>query len=217
MSTRSINAPDGARWPAPMVAVDKSEARPWTFGHYAYANRAADRSIVAADEVDERSTVARKYGAFHLVSAELPTGDYWLMGPDGPRDGFVCVERKERDDAASLTAEMGRFKEECDRMRTFTNPLIVTSRTLEDLCSASPQHEPAFIGGIAVIAARYRIPLIPCSGREMAERFAARFLVECWQSWLGADPLVLAWAREEERRRGIVREQKRKQRKAVGA
>lgn len=212
-----VNAPDGLPWPMPVVAVDKSEARPWTFGWYPYANRQADRSIVASSEVNATCPIVQRYRApFHLLSAELPTADYWLVGPQGPVPGFVGVERKERDLASSLTAEMGRFKEECDRLRTFTNPLIVTSCTLEDLVSRTPQHEPAFVGGIAVIAARYRIPLIPCASRDMAERFAARFLWEAWQSWLAVSPDVLAWAREEERVRGVVRGQARKQRRVAG-
>lgn len=216
--SRSVLAPDGIRFPAPMVAVDKSEARPWTFGWYPYANRMADRSIVASDTPDRSSAIFAKYREpFYLASHELKTGDYQLLGPDGPRDGFVAVERKERDLASSLTAEMGRFKEECDRLRDFHNPLIITSCTLSDLLSAHPQHEPAFVGGIAMIAARYRIPIISHPDRAMAERFAAWFLLECWQAWLMADPLVLAWAREDERRRGIERSQKRAQRKAVGA
>ena len=216
--TAPANAPDGLRgWPSPFVAVDNSEARPWTFGWHAYANRMTDRSIVASSEIDTNSPIVRKYGApFHLLSAELPTADYWLVGPQGPVPGFVGVERKERDLASSLTAEMPRFKEECDRLRTFTNPLIVTSCTLEDLVARAPQHEPAFIGGIAVIAARYRIPLIPCADREMAERFAARFLWEVWQSWLAVSPDVLRWARAEEARLGIVRGQARRQRRVAG-
>lgn len=212
-----VNAPDGLRWPMPIVAIDKSEARPWTLGWHAYADRAADRSVVASDVPDATSPIVRKYGApFHLLSAELPTADYWLVGPDGPVPGFVGVERKERDLASSLTAEMPRFKEECDRLRSFTNPLIVTSCTLEDLISRTPQHEPAFVGGLSVIAARYRIPVIMCADRGMAERFAARFLWECWQSWLAVSPDVLAWAREEERRRGVAREHVRRQRRENG-
>jgi ERCC4-type nuclease len=176
-----------------------------------------DRSIVASSEVNPASPIVQKYGhPFHLVSAELPTADYWLVGPQGPVAGFVGIERKERDLASSLTAEMPRFKEECDRLRTFTNPAIVTSSTLASLINGSPQHEAAFVGGLAVIAARYRIPVIMCADRGMAERFAARMLVEWWQSWLAVNPDVLAWAREEERRRGIVREQRRKQRREAG-
>lgn len=72
------------------------------------------------------------------------------------------------------------------------------------------------MGSLAVICARHRIPVFLLPSREMAERFAARMLVEWWQAWLGASPDVLAWAREEERRRGVVRGQRRAQRKAVG-
>lgn len=206
----SVNAPDGIRWPSPMVAVDKAEARPWCFGWHPYADRLADRSIVASSEVDARSsTVARFEEPFALESHDLPTADYWLVGPEGPIDGFMAIERKERDDASSLTAEMTRFKEECDRLRTFHNPLIITSRTLEDLTLSNPKHEAAFIGGIAVICARYRIPIIPCADRAMAERFAARFIVECWQGMLAVNPEWLVWAREREAERGIVRERKR--------
>jgi hypothetical protein len=241
--SRSINAPDGARWPSPIVAVSQEEQKPFLFGWHGYDKRATDRSIVASDVTDPSSVITRKYGpaAFHLESANLHTGDYWLVGPDGPRDGFVCIERKERDLASSLTTQMPRFKEELERMRSFHNPLIVASCTFEDLmarecpqcaatnpphakfcnqCACSVEsvspgpHEAAFIGGISAIATRGRIPFLPLASREMAERVAAWFLIECWQAWLAADPLVLAWAREEERRRGIVREQRRKQRRA---
>lgn len=209
MST-SVNAADGIRWPSPIVAVSKEEQRPWCFGWHAYADRTTDRSIVASSEADANSpTVARFGEPFALESHDLHTADYWLMGPDGPIDGFVGIERKERDLASSLTAEMGRFKEECDRLRTFTNPLIVTSCTLEDLCSAHPRHEPAFVGGMAAIAARYRIPIVPMPDRAWAERFAASFLVECWRAMLTANPHVLEWAREQEAARGLVRERKR--------
>lgn len=82
MSARSINAPDGARWPSPFVAVSQEEQRPWLFGWHAYADRATDRSIVASSEVDTGSAVVKKYGApFHLVSANLATADYQLVGP----------------------------------------------------------------------------------------------------------------------------------------
>lgn len=215
MSSHRVNAPDGLPWPTPIVAVSQEEQRPWTFGWHAYADRATDRSRVASDVPDPSSVIVRKYGApFHLMSANLPTADYWLVGPDGPRDGFVGIERKERDLAVSLTTEHARFDAELDRLRIFTNPLIVTSCSTEALLERHPQHEASFVGSLAVIAARYRIPVLFMPSREMAERAAARFLIECWQAWLTADPLVLSWAREEERRRGVVREHRRAQRKA---
>ena len=245
--TSPVNAPDGLRWPLPIVAVDKSEARPFTFGWHPYADRMTDRSIVASSEVNHASPIVQKYGhPFHLVSAELPTADYWLVGPQGPVAGFVGIERKERDLASSLTAEMPRFKEECDRLRDFTNPIIITSCSLEALlspdvsclicpsepCSAANplhalfcnqcggqmvgaepyRHEAAFIGGLSCIMARHRIPIVAMPSRALAGRFAARMLVEWWQAWLAVNPDVLAWAREEERRRGITREHARKQR-----
>lgn len=211
-----ILASDGARWPMPIVAVSKEEVRPWLFGWHAYADRASDRSVVASDVRDPESPIVRKYGEpFHVVSANLHTADYWLVGPDGPRDGFVGIERKEKDLASSLTTEHARFDEELDRLRVFNNPLIVASCSTEALLEKHPQHEASFVGSLAVIAARYRIPALFMPSRAMAERFAARFLWECWQAWLTADPLVLAWAREEERRRGIEREHRKRQRRAV--
>ena len=208
--TASVNAPDGIRWPMPIVAVSQGEQNPWTFGRYAYADRAADRSLVTSDVTDPRSAIVRKYGEpFTLVSADLKTADYQFMGPTGPVDGFVGLERKEKDLAGSLTTDHARFFEELDRLRDFTNPAVICSCSFEALLSRGPQHEASFVGSLAVIAARYRIPVFMLPDREMAERFAARMLVEWWQSWLAVSPDVLAWAREEERRRGIVRKQKR--------
>ncbi len=202
----------------PIVAVSQEEQRPWTMGRHAYADRATDRSLVTSDVTDPSSASFRKDGEpFSLVSANLQTADYWLVGPDGPRDGFVAIERKERDLAGSLTTEHARFDEELDRLRSFHNPLIIASCSTEALLSRYPQHEASFVGSLSVVAARYRIPIFFLPDRSLAERFAARFLLECWQAWLTADPLVLAWAREDERRRGIERSQRRAQRKAVGA
>lgn len=208
--SRSVNAPDGLRWPVPIVAVSQEEQRPWLMGRHAYADRATDRSLVTSDVIDPGSAIVRKYGEpFTLVSANLPTADYWLVGPRGPVPGFVGIERKERDLAGSLTTEHERFFEELERLRDFHNPMIICSGSFEALLARTPQHEASFIGSLSVIAARYRIPMYLLPSREMGERFAARFLWECWQSWLTADPLVLSWARDEERRMGIERGRKR--------
>jgi hypothetical protein len=210
-----VNAPDGLRWPAPIVAVSQEEQRPWTFGWHPYANRQADRSIVASDVPDDESITWQKHKTrFHLVSANLPTADYWLVGPDGPLDRFVGIERKENDFGSSFTADMPRFKEECERLRDFYHPAIVTSCTWEALKRKFPQHEAAFLGGAAMISSRFRIPIFPCADRRSAEAFAGWMLLEHWQAYLIANPVALAWAREEERRRGIVHEHKRAQRKA---
>ena len=215
MSKRSINAPDGIRWPSPIVAVSKEEQRPWTFGWYPYADRATDRSIVASDRADPASAIVKRYGApFHLESHALHTGEYWLVGPKGPMDGFVCVERKERDFFSSLTAEHERFFAELERMRLFPDRMVVCSQTFEALIDAHMSREENVLCNLACIAAVHGIPVYPLANRERAERFAAWYLNERWQAWLEVNPDALTWAREEERQRGIVREHKRRQKRA---
>lgn len=190
-------APDGNPYPPPIVAVSQEEQLPWGFGWAAAEERARDRSIVHALRLDPASQwTARGNAPFYLVSANLHTADYWLVGPDGPRDGFAAVERKERDLASTLTTHHDRFIEECDRLRSFYSPLIVCSQSVEVFLDRNARHAASMLGTMMVIASRYRIPFMPLPNRSLAERFAGDFLRDCWERALAVDEGWLKWARE---------------------
>lgn len=188
-------APDGESWPIPWVAVDTAEQRPWTFGTHGLNHD--DRTMVGSRVPDPSSLVtALLNGPFATVRANLHTADYWLLGPDadgvvGPVDGWVAIERKERDLVGSLSADRVRFMAEMERLSAFKYPCIIASTPVHDVTGGrngrSGVPVQSLIGTLLSIATDYRIQVWMMPNRSEAEYAAAWVLRRTWRRWLVED------------------------------
>lgn len=190
MSKSRAKAPDGLSWPLPWVAVATSEDRPWRFGAVDYEG---DRLT------DSQSPVVQAFGApFGTLTCDLPTGGYWLLGPDGkggyaPVDGWACIMRRGRGGASksllgSITAERDAFMAECERASRFRIKALFANVAVESFLGATGKVPvSAAMGALMSIATDHGVQVWMMPDDASAELAAAWVLRRAWMRWLADD------------------------------
>lgn len=127
---------------------------------------------------------------YAIETKHLPTGDYVVDRSDkGLSQGRSCavLERKTLSDLyGTLTHGRQRFERELERMRSFGFSAIIIEAELSQIVNPNAHlkhptkaNPKSILGSLLAFQQRFNVHIMPCPGREAAERIAFRIL-ERW-------------------------------------
>ncbi len=126
--------------------------------------------------IDQREKLPWKFDS-PTESALLQTADYSIRG----LEHRIAIERKSLDDLLGCVGRnRERFTRELERLQGIQCRCVVVESSLEDIRAGSwrPQITPAqTVGSIASWMAKFNVCFFLAGNRDLAARFAERFLV----------------------------------------
>ena len=137
--------------------------------------------------IDSREQIPYVFQGVETVRRALPAGDYSVLG----YEDVIAVERKSLDDfVKTVVKDRSRFKAELIKLGEYRYACVVIEGNLSDLLSGnyrSGAHPASVFGALISIIVNSRIPVFPCSNRQIARAFTEHFLFAAARRFHGTE------------------------------
>lgn len=143
------------------------------------------RLDIIVDTREQEPWGFRQYKDIYIQRDTLDWGDYTLVGQDRPSDDFNCIIERKKN-AQELLGNLGngwdRFQAEAEGLAPYRRKCVIVCGpdNFEYLYDRgfTKIHPNFAYKQIALLYAKYDIPVMFFSNRECAEEYAFRFLLE---------------------------------------